>query len=103
MMAGPSPGAAFDVGAWLSVLGIEQYETEGVTLTRRHRRQPLFDARVPGSGSAYGEDGKPDRSTRSSCIDNCGRGRAPRWSGIQRVVDRRWRGTRMPRPDEFPL
>jgi hypothetical protein len=35
MTAGPSPGAAFDVGAWLSVLGIEQYETEGVTVTRR--------------------------------------------------------------------
>jgi hypothetical protein len=32
MTAGPSPGAAFDVDAWLSVLGIEQYETERVTL-----------------------------------------------------------------------
>jgi class 3 adenylate cyclase len=26
MTAGPSPGAAFDVGAWLSALGLEQYE-----------------------------------------------------------------------------
>jgi hypothetical protein len=26
MTAGPSRGAAFDVGAWLSALGLEQYE-----------------------------------------------------------------------------
>ncbi len=26
MTAGPSPGAAFDVGVWLSALGLEQYE-----------------------------------------------------------------------------
>ena len=26
MTAGPSPGAAFDVGVWLSAIGLEQYE-----------------------------------------------------------------------------
>ena len=26
MTAGPSPSAAFDVGVWLSALGLEQYE-----------------------------------------------------------------------------
>ena len=26
MTAGPSPGAAFDVGEWLIALGLEQYE-----------------------------------------------------------------------------
>ena len=35
MTAGPSPGAAFDIGVWLSVLGLEQYETEAVAVARR--------------------------------------------------------------------
>ena len=35
MTAGPSPGAAFDVGVWLDVLGLDQYETEAVAVARR--------------------------------------------------------------------
>jgi hypothetical protein len=42
MTAGPSPGAAFDVGVWISVLGLDQCETEAVVVARRQGASPYL-------------------------------------------------------------